>query len=546
MKRIVCVWFPWWPIERLAREQPRALPADRPFVLADTRDRGLVITAVSRTAVAAGLRPGMGLADARALLPLLAVADADPARDRRGLLALAHWADRYGAATAIEAPAVGPAGEVEPPPDALLIDISGTAHLYGGELGLLRELMHQLAGFGLTARPGLADTIGAASAIARFGQGRLLAKRIAAAGAGNEALAALPVAALRLSAETVMLLRRLGLKTVRDLTRIPRPSLERRFPRRSVTEAVLRRLDQASGVRAEPLDAVRPAARHEVRQRFAEPLIAADGLTAAVGALIIQLCADLANAHAAARGIVLTLHRSDGTRARITAGFSRPTRDATHLRRLVAEKMATLDAGLGIDMLMLAARWITPLAATQSGLSTAVDGVADTAGEATTQLIDRLTGRLGETRVLRLATISSHCPERAQAPVAAIGGLAVEPSAASKAAAIPVSAPVRPPLLLPTPEPIEVLAAVPEGPPQRFRWRRMQHRVTRSAGPERIAPEWWRLIGVPEGTDRFARTRDYYTVEDDRGCRFWLFRAGLYGREGDGTAPAWFMHGLYG
>ena len=454
----------------LAASRPPAAP---PFALVLASGQALLLGAVNAAARSSGLRPGMALADARAILPALLTRPAEPAADARALQALALWCGRYGPSLAVD-------GE-----DGLWIDITGVAHLYGGEAGLLRDLVRRIAGFGITVRPGLADTLGAASAIARHAPGRSIAGRIAPPGGAEAAIAGLPVDALRLGPDTVRLLRRLGLKRIGQLTAIPRVSLERRFASRDLAEAVLTRLDQALGSRAEPLRPLLPPPAYAARAAFPEPLISGEALETALARLAQTLAADLVRVEKGARRLALTLYRSDGTSAVLRLGLARASASAPHMLRLFREKLAAIDAGYGIDAMLLAARAVQPLRPGQHDLLGGRAGREEGAAE----LVDRLAGRLGEAWVLRLVPRQSHVPERAEVLVSALAPGIPWPVP-------PRALPPRPPFLLARPEPIEVLAEVPEGPPQRFRWRRVLHRVVRAEGPERIAPEWWREIGL--------------------------------------------------
>jgi protein ImuB len=522
MRRIVSVWLPAWPIERLRRTTPAAVPDDKPLVLVETGSHGIRITALNARAAAEGVRIGQALADARAALPALLSRPAELRRDRAALLRLARWCGRYGPNRNID------------DADGLWIDVTGVAHLYGGEAGLLRDLCSRLSRFGLTVRAGLADTLGAAHALAHFAP----PPAIAPVGATQEQLAALPVAALRLVPETVLLLQRLGLKRIGQLYSLPRAALNRRFRSTEAAAAVLTRLDQALGIRTEP---VRPLAEPPalfVQRSFADPLISSAGLEAEAGRLAEELCAHLDARSLGARRVCLSLYRADGTVAEARAGLSFPCRAPDHLMTLLREKLATLDAGFGVDALVLAAQQVERRSAEQAGLGCQLydDGGADPA-----RLVDRLTNRLGAARITRAVPRASHMPERAQANVAAIGNMRDPRTPRQVIGSWPrAGGLLRPPFLLARPEPIDVIAEVPEGPPARFTWRRVERRVVRAQGPQRIAPEWWDEIGG----ERKSRTRDYYRIEDADGAGYWVFRAGLYGRE-EGT-PSWFLHGLFG
>jgi protein ImuB len=472
-------------------------------------------------------------------VPHLDLQPADPEGDGRALGRLADWATRW-------TPLVARDGA-----DGLWLDVTGAAHLAGGEAALLADVGDRLARAGIAARVALAATPGAAHALARFGRDALPLVPAAAGQHGlMEALAPLPVAALRLAPAVVEGLNRLGVRTVAALARLPREGLERRF---GVEPG--RQLDRALGRRAEPITPLAPPVEWQVARAFAEPI----GTSAAVEAALADLAADLAvrlvREGRGATRLALALYRSDGVVLRSALGTARPTRDAAHVARLFAARLAEapdgVDVGLGLDLMSLAAVETAPFAPVQTRL----DG-EDPAGVAIAELIDRLTTRLGPGRVGRLVPVASHVPARAQRLGPAVDAALASAHAPRMVgtlaqpdgdpdwpeAAWPADRP-RPLRLLSRPEPVEVMAALPDGPPALFRWRRAVHRVARAEGPERVAPEWWRAGAA-------AATRDYYRVEDEAGRRFWLYREGLY--EGDGGAhamgegtPAWFLHGVF-
>ncbi len=550
MRRFVSVWLPHWPIERLARMSPAAVPAEGPLALVQAVQGRLTLSAVNAAARREGLAPGWTLADARAAVPRLATLPAEPQADVTALRRLALWMSRYGARVSIERPASGGARKGKAAellsaidaPDGISIEITGVAHLYGSETGLLADLVRRIAGFGLTVRPGLADTPGAAWAIARAVTSRRLADRILAPGETAAGLAPLPIAALRLAPETATLLKRLGLKSIGDLVHLPRPSLERRFKSKEAAAAVLTRLDQALGLAKEPARALVPPIRFAVRRSFAEPLVASEGVLASLSDLAHELGEALSAARQGARRLVLALYRSDGSLARIAAGLSRPSREPDHVRRLLADRLASIDLGYGVDLMTLAAPATEALEAEQDGIA----GLAAHKSDGPALLVDRLSSRLGPDRVLKLAARASHLPEAAEVRVSA---LAESPA---PAIAPPVRLGARPPFLLPHPEPVAVVAEIPDGPPASLEWRRRRCRIVKAQGPERIAPEWWQPLLALEreqeeaiASKRHPRTRDYYTIEDEVGRRYWVFREGLYGREESEAPPAWYLHGLF-
>ncbi|MEZ5827055.1 MAG: DNA polymerase Y family protein [Hyphomicrobiales bacterium] len=517
MSRIVSVWLPHLAIERLNRERAAghgatdtAVPDDRPFALVGSETRGLVLAAVNAISTRDGLLPGMGLADARAICPQLLTEPATPEHDAEALLALTRWASRYS-------PTLNTDGD-----DGLWLDITGVAHLFGGEAALLDDLAHRLERAGFTARLGLAETLGGAHAFARFANS---SPSIVPDGKIADALASFPVEALRLESDVSGLLRKLGLKRISQLCDLPRASLEQRFHSKEVAQAVLLRLDQALGCRAEKRTSLLPLPDFVARLPFAEPLITHDGILAGLDHLAITLCRTLTNAGRGARRVVLWAARADGSTATIEAGLSAPSRAPFHLVRLLKDKIEDIDMGFGVDLMTLAALATEPLLPSQTSLS---DAAEDARPET---LIDTIANRLGAGAVRRLFPRASHVPERAQSLRNAFAGLPAWTDDAPPK-------PPRPPLLLTRPEPLSVLAEIPEGPPARFTWRRVSRRVVKAEGPERIAPEWWRALLSNE------RPRDYYRIEDEDGCRYWVFREGLYQEGADGP-PCWFLHGVF-
>ena len=514
MKRMVCVWLPHLPIERLTRECLEAgstpPPVDRPFALVGSDVHGLTLTAINGPAFRDGLRIGMRLADARAIYPKLLTAFATPDRDADFLKALARWSSRYS-------PCLNVDGE-----DGIWLDITGIAHLFGGERKLLADLQTRLTRVGLSARLGAAENLGVAHALARFAENTC----IAATGTVEATLAPLPVEALRLEPATTQLLRRLGLKRIGQLYDLPRPSLERRFRSKEAAQSVLRRLDEALGKRKEKRNPLLPEPDFVARLSFAEPLITHDGIVAGLDRLTHDLCATLDRAGVGARRVVLWAARTDGSSVAIEVGLSAPSCRPAHLVRLLKNKIENIDMGFGVDLMACAALVTESLRIEQDSLTAAyrVRGAED--------LIDALANRLGKRTVCRLFPNESHIPELVQITRSAFAGLPVWKGDTHQ--------PPRPPFLLVRPEPVAVMAEIPDGPPARFTWRRVNRRVIKAQGPERIAPEWWRALEE----DAKPGPRDYYRIEDEDGCRYWVFREGLY-QDSESCAPCWFLHGVF-
>lgn len=454
------------------------------------------ITATDRRAAALGAAPGQTLAEAQARIAPLAVAAADRTADAAFLARLVALGERFTPLVALA------------PPDGLALDITGCAHLFGGEAGLRAALGERLARLGLTLSDAVADTPDAARALARFGPA--------------ESLVALPVAALEAAPAITQALQRAGLATLGALAARPAAALTARFGAEPA-----RRLARILGGEDTRLVPHRPPPACLVERHFPEPLIDAAALEAVLAGLIAELAALLARRDAGGRGFEASLFRSDGEVLRLAVETGRPSRDPAALLRLFALRLAALhepiDAGFGIEAVRLAARHAEPLAPLQPAL----DGSGEQADIG--ELIDRLVARFGRERVLRFAARDSHIPERAARPAPPHSAPPRRPWTA------PPGPPARPLRLFEPPEPIETLAEVPDGAPLRFRWRRALHEVARAEGPERIAPEWWRA--APD-----TPTRDYYRLEDREGRRFWVFRAGLHG---EASAPAWYLHGLF-
>jgi protein ImuB len=531
MSRIVSIWLKSWPIARFLRAQAQrpakagnaAAPADAidprlPFALVAPGKGGPRLVALNRTATASGLVAGELLSNARSKVLDLQSRDADPAADDAALRKLALWCLRY---TPLVAPWNAANGA-----DGLFLDITGCAHLFGGEENLLADLGQRLRRFGLRPRLAIADTAGAAWALTHYGGAETA---IVTSGEAEKALQDLPFAALRLDEETRILLRRLGFRRIGQLVHEPRAPLAARFGAQ-----FLLRLDQALGQAPEPLSPLAPPPAYRVLARFMEAISTADHVVEAASRLLRDLAKDLAADGVGARRLRLLLFRLDGEVLSLDLGLAAPSQDALHIARLIALRLERLPRGLEADFGFEAAA-IHVLAAERMPERQVPLGLAGETAEPAelTQLVDRLAQRLGAGAVQRLMPRQSHIPERAVLPQRA-----ADTAATVWASNLPSAA--RPLLLLPQPEPAEVMAEVPEGPPRQFRWRGVLHPVVAAEGPERIAPEWWHQR---ENKQDDETERDYYIVEDADGRRFWLYRAGLYGR--DGAPPQWFLQGLF-
>ena len=473
-----------------------------------------VLTAVDDAAEHLGLSAGLALAQARAMHPDIETIEEDAEADAALLEQVADWCLRYTPLVACD------------PPGGLLLDISGCAHLYGGEEQLVADLSARLEAAGFAYRMAIAGTIGAAHAAARYGEpGRY------ACGEQRKLLAPLPLAALRLEPGTVAALARVGLKRVGDIIDLPRAPLTARFG-----AELLRQLDRALGSEHEPLNPRLPVAPYVAEQRFAEPIAREEDVLASITRLAGRLQIALERRGDGARRLELTLFRTDGALRRVAAGTSRPLRDPAAVRALFVERLAALadalDPGFGFDMARLSVLVPEPCPPEQIGIGGAEDDAE------LDRLVDRLSARLGARRVRRLMAPDSHLPELAGIEVPAQMAGSDDGWDAFRRHRAEADLAPRPLRLLMRPEPIEAVAEVPDGPPLRFRWRRALHEVISADGPERIEGAWWSEHGGP--------ARDYFRVEDKSGLRFWLFRAGLYRDLAQGAAaPSWFLHGTF-
>ena len=482
--------------------QGDAPPDDLATVLATEGQHGPVIHAANRAARLVGIGTGARVVDVRAICPDLRVEYADIAGDQRALERLMLWARRWCPWTVVDGP------------DGLILDTTGSDHLMGGEARMLEEMEARLSLLGVSARLAVAPTWGAAWALARHGAVRTICPE----GGIAAALEQLPVAGLRLDGETLLLLKRLGLKTIGALAAVPRLSLARRFVRAALPANPLLRLDQAMGVLAEPVASVVEQPRIRAEARLAEPI---QDPTHFLPLLCADLCAQLEKRGLGCRALNLTVYRSDGEVSTVDLVIAAPSRDANHLHGLFKGRLDRINPGFGFDLITLDAGMVEPVGA----LQTRLDGAAKHDLHLP-QLIDRLAARFGAKAIRQPALQASHVPERAESWGSVGGG--------TDTGVLTKERPIR---LLTKPEEIRVLYAVPEGPPAQFIWRRQTYRVARYEGPERIAPEWWK--------DRpGTRLRDYFKIEDQSGRRFWLFREGLY-EDGRGGDPRWFLHGMF-
>ncbi|NEJ73430.1 DNA polymerase Y family protein [Rhizobium phaseoli] len=504
MPRVVSIYLPDLAIERIRRADGTGeLSAERPLVVVAKSGSKRWIAAADAKARLAGIHTGMPAAKAQAIVQGLQMVDADPIADAAALERLTLWAlTQYSPIVAMDAP------------DGIVMNTEGADHLQGGEQLMLSGIVNRFHSKGLTARVAIADSRGAAHALSPVSNRGVV---IVPCGEASLFVERLPIASLRLPAEIVTSLRTLGFQTVGELSATPRAPLALRFG-----PEIGRRLDQIHGRLPEPIEPIRPMDVVEVSRAFAEPIGAAETIAKYVSRLVVQLCDALQKKGLGVRRADLLVHNVDNTLQAIRAGTARPARDVAWLTKLLHDRIEKIEPGFGIEKLSLVAVMTEPLAETQKASSLVEEEVVDIA-----PLIDVI-GNRGQ-RVYRMAPVASDVPERSVQRVSAVA----EATGTSWALHWP-----RPIRLLARPEPIVVIALLPDHPPVSITWRGKRRRVKRADGPERIFGEWWTR------SSEFDAVRDYFVVEDEAGERFWIFRSG------DGVDAAtgshrWFLHGIF-
>jgi protein ImuB len=541
-RRFLSLWLP-----RLATDRARRLGGvDKAAPLAAIAkvNNAERIVCVDAAAARLGLTANLTLADARARHPNLVAVEADPAEDARLLTRLCDWCSRFTPLAAIDGA------------DGLMLDISGVAHLFGGEAALSDNCLTRLVAQGFSAALGLAGNPRAASALARFSQIKIAPESLSDK-AFMKLFFDLPLAALGLDEKTVADMARAGLRRIGDIALRPRAPITARFGPQPIA-----RLDALNGLERGAITPRFAAPDFCAERRFVSPIQTIEAIEANLLKLADDLVTLMERQAKGARRIELSLYRVDGDVRRIRVGASRPINEARAITRLFAEKLMSphedaIEAGFGVDLMRLSCLTAEPLTPSEAELERADEAER---ARALADLIDRLSARLGTRAVTRRELIEAHLPEQAEAAEPAAlsearfkcegsrhcegrSDEAIQKSGALASGLLRLArndesnlAPARPLRLFARPEPIEALAEVPDGPPLRFRWRRVLHDVAAIEGPERIAAPWWRRADAP--------TRDYFRAEDSQGRRFWLYREGLWGGE---TAQArWFMHGVFG
>ncbi|MBO9595683.1 MAG: DNA polymerase Y family protein [Niabella sp.] len=497
MRRYLSIWFPALLADRALRLRPEL--KDTPFIIAASQRGRLMVKAASSLAVHKGIVQGMAVADAKALLPELTLFHYKAGAEEKLLNRLATWCFRFTPVVAADLP------------DGILLDISGCAHLWGGEPSYRDTIIRNLTASGYQVRAGIADTVGAAWAIARFEATHF----IVAPGQQEAALSALPPAALRLEPPVLERLQKLGFAHTGSFITMPATVLRRRFGQQLLT-----RIGQALGHLPEAPVPLQPAAVFREQLSCTEPVHTRVAIDIALETLLERLCNSLQQAGRGLRSAIFKIDTVDGGSQQIFIGTNRPVRNGGHLLKLFEPKIATIAPGMGIEVFTLEAPAVEALSGRQEALWNTLGG-ADT-GTELAGLLDRIAGRMGDAAIKRYLPAEHYWPERSVVP----GGLFEQPGSAWR------SNRPRPVYLLSKPEPVIVAAPVPDYPPMLFRYRGKVHKIAKADGPERIEQEWWL---------EQSQVRDYYVVEDEEGARYWLFRSGHYGAE----KPQWFLHGFF-
>ncbi len=441
----------------------------------------------------------MAVADARAIYPTLQILDDKPELDNNLLKGLAEWCIRYSPFVAVD------------PPDGLIIDVTGCAHLWGSERSYLNDIILRLKTLGYNVRAAMADTIGTAWAIAHYRK----ESAVVECNLQAEALLSLPPEALRIEPETAERLHILGLNQIGKFINMQRPALRRRFG-----AVFLQRLDQAIGNEEETVHPVHPIVPYQERLPSLEPIVTATGIEIALQRLLETLCGRLQQEQKGLRKAVFKCFRTDGKIEQIEIGTIHPSYNCNHLFRLFELKISGIEPALGIDLFILEAQKVEAVSPVQEKLWQQTDGLYNIH---LSKLLDRFTGKFGMNQIHRFMPDEHYWPERSVKQALSIDEKLTTDWRVDRP---------RPLQLLSRPERIEVTAPVPDYPPMNFRYKGTLHKIIKADGPERIEQEWWLQQG---------QHRDYYYVEDEEGKRYWLFRSGHYGDR----SYQWFIHGFF-
>ncbi|MFD1258570.1 Y-family DNA polymerase [Mucilaginibacter terrae] len=496
-KRFMALWFYRLKTDWMILRKPEL--AKIPFVFAMPDHNRVVITALNALAEAQGLQVGMRVADAKAMTPALKVLNDSLGREEKLLRAIAEWCIRYTPNVAIDLP------------DGLIFNISGCAHLWGGEAAYRNEIVKKFKAKGYVVKAAIADTVGAAWAVARFGRsGSIIPTK-----EHKAALMPLPPAALRLDANILERLQKLGFYRIEALQKIPRGELRRRFG-----DGLILRLMQAMGELEEYIAVIKEPEPYHERLPSLEPIRTRPGIEIAIRELLEMLTKRLSSEGKGIRTATLTTYRIDGKVQQVTIGTNKATHVVEHLFKLFELHIGEIEPDLGIELFVMDAPKVEDVDVTQQAIWAGKPGLQDSG---IAELLDRLSGKVGAQSIHRYLPQERYWPERS---IKAAKNIQDKPQSFWR------SDMERPTQLLPKPQIIQVSAPIPDDPPMLFRYKNEVHHIKRADGPERIEREWWLDVG---------EHRDYYIVEDQQGFRYWVFRSGHYGQQ----QTQWFLHGYF-
>jgi protein ImuB len=496
--RFVTIWFRSLKTDWFSIRQPSLRKI--PFVLCAPDHGRMIITAMNEPAHLQGVEIGMVVADARAIIPSIQVLDDETGLQERLLNAIANWCIRYTDIVSINLP------------DGIIMNTTGAAHLWGGEESYIRDINLRLHRRGYDVRATMADTIGASWAISHYGDESPIIK----SGRQMEALLALPPSSLRIEMTSTERLHKLGLHQIRHFLNMPRSALRRRFGK-----DLLLKLDQAMGYQDEPIISIQPPEPFRERLPCLEPIVTAKGIEIALQRLLEIICERLQKEGMGIRKAVFSGFRVDGKIEKIEIGTHRASHHVVHLYKLFENKISTIEPELGIELFMIEALKYEKISPHQEKIWDSACGLEDTGFS---ELMDRLANRFGNEPIRRFLPAEHYLPEKSFKESESLSETSISPWIAERP---------RPVQLLPRPQLIEVTAPIPDYPPMHFRYLGKLHKIIKADGPERIEQEWW----IQEGPHR-----DYYSVEDEDGRRYWLFRSGHYSEE---ITPKWFIHGFF-
>jgi len=497
-KRFISIWFKYLLTDREAIRQKSL--RELPVAFTEPDHGRLLVTAMNAHAERCGIKCGITVSDARVIAPGIQLFETKPGRNIKLLKGLAEWCLRYTPLVMVD------------PPDGLLLDVTGCTHLKGSEIDYLKDIVGRLRGLGYAIRPGMADTIGCAWAMARCAESGL----IVPTGGQRNALMPLPPACLRLGTDILIKLNQLGFYQVGSFIHLPKSVLKRRFG-----ASIVLRLYQALGQEAEFLLPLKEPVPYSERIALLEPIRTREVIETTVHALIDTLCKRLYGEGLGLRSAVLTYLRIDGKSGQLTIGTNHPSQRTDHIFKLFALQFDQVAPGLGIEQFILDASKTEPASDKQNLLW---NGKPAADSEQVAELLDNVAARVGGDHIHRYLPQEHHWPERAAGNTADLTQVPESEWPEDH---------IRPVQLLEPPEPIEAMALTPDYAPRQFVYRNERHVIVNADGPERISHEWW----IEDGG-----YRDYYVAEDEDGMRYWLF-----GTPNDlpGQTRRWFIHGYF-